>query len=89
MNMKTKPSSHTPARCERLEPDCCYPVWDRSNNLKAIGLCSLHGAAPDILKVAHELAQALADEIGVPLDECVGGDFMNYRAVIEKTERKP
>lgn len=47
-------------------------------------LCRLHGAAPDLLEVCHELAQTYAKEIGVPLDQCVGAYFKKYRAAIEK-----
>lgn len=42
----------------------------------------------ELLAICHELATALAQDTGIPLEQCVGGPFKNYRRFIAKAEAK-
>lgn len=42
----------------------------------------------ELLAICHELGAALAQDTGIPLVQCVGGPFKNYRRFIDKAEAK-
>lgn len=42
--------------------------------------------APELLEIAKEMRHRLADQIGVPLEKCVGGFFKRWDEIIAKAE---
>ena len=58
--------------------------WRGCKNLNANA--RLIAAAPDLLEACKALAAYVAQEIGVPLDECVSGPIGIARAAIAKAE---